>query len=106
MAFTPLILSHDLVLDGVGVSDSVTSFAVKGTADEIVIPATAGNNVRSVAAGAEEWTITISYIQSEATNSLSDVLWSTFLNDADKIITYSGKMRDTSSKRYAGSFCV
>lgn len=81
MAFEPLLLTGNLKINDVDVSDQVTSFAFTGTRDSIEIPATFGQR-KSFRGGNDSYEVEISYLSDVDTTALTQIFWAA-LADAD-----------------------
>lgn len=89
MSFNPLILKGNLTINGVDVSDSVTSFTFTGSRDVVDIPATFGSG-KSFAAGSDSYQVEVSYMTNTATpTQLTGVFWDA-LADAAGTVTVEG----------------
>ncbi len=91
MAFAPIIMTGDLKINDVDVSDQVMSFTVTGRRDTIRIPATLGKR-SSVRGGDDQYEITIRYLPDVDATSVFQIFW-TALADAEGTITYGGTVR-------------
>lgn len=107
MATNALLLEHDLSLDGVRVDDYITSFAIEITADEVEVPATAGNRWKGHKNGALDATLTINFLDYEAAanTTVTEILYDAILTSSGQI-AFSGKMSEHSPWRYTGTINV
>lgn len=91
MAFAPLILTGNLEIDDIDVSDQVTSFMFKAARDQIEIPATFGQR-KSFRAGNDSYEVDISYLTDTDATALTQIFW-TAIADTDGTVTVAGTMR-------------
>ena len=91
MAFAPLILTGNLTIDGVDVSDQVTAFKFSATRDQVEIPATLGQR-KSFRAGNDMYEVEIEYLSDVDATAITQVLW-TAIADADGTIDVAGTFR-------------
>lgn len=91
MAFAPLILTGNLEIDGVDVSDQVTSFMFKASRDSVTVPATFGQR-KSFRAGDDSYEVDIAYLSDTDATALTQIFW-TAIADTDGTVTVAGTMR-------------
>lgn len=91
MAFAPLILTGNLKINDVDVSEQVTSFKFSGTRDTIEVPETFGSR-KSVRGGGDEYEVEISYLQDVDATALTVIFWDA-LADAAGTVTVAGTVR-------------
>jgi hypothetical protein len=109
MSGTDLILSGTAIIGGVDCSAEVTLATIKGTVNDVVIPATMAADT-SHAGGAQKYEIQIDYLSDDAsTGLLFPVLWAA-LGSATKEVTYSIRLHPgaigVDNPQYDGSFVV
>lgn len=91
MAFAPLILTGNLEIDTVDVSEQVTSFKFSATRDQIDIPATFGTRM-SYAPGNDTYEVELEFLADTDTTAITQILW-TAIADATGTIDVAGTFR-------------
>lgn len=91
MAFAPLILTGNLEINGVDVSDQVTQFKFSGARAEVEIPATFGTR-QSVGPGNDTYEVMIDYLSDVDATALTQIFW-TALADAEGTVEVGGTFR-------------
>ena len=91
MAFAPLILTGNLSIGGVDVSDQVTAFKFSASRDQVEIPATLGVR-KSFAAGNDSYEVEIEYLADVDATAITQLLW-TAIADATGTIAVAGTFR-------------
>lgn len=91
MAFAPLILTGNLEIDSVDVSDQVTQFKFSAARDQIDIPQTFGLRA-SFAAGSDTYEVEIEYLSDVDSTALTQIFW-TAIADADGTVEVAGTFR-------------
>tara|TARA_R110000824_G_scaffold30560_5_gene100401 strand:+ start:318 stop:734 length:417 start_codon:yes stop_codon:yes gene_type:complete len=91
MAFAPLILTGNLSIGGVDVSDQVTAFKFSATRDQIEIPATFGVR-KSFAAGNDQYEVEIEYLSDVDATAVTQLFW-TAIADTTGTLAVAGTFR-------------
>jgi len=106
---TDLILSGTVKIATVDVSAEVTNVTIKGSVNDVVVPATMSAGITH-AGGANKYTIQIDYLSDDAsTGLLFPLLW-TAVGSASKEVAYSIRLHPgvigVGNPQYDGSFVV
>jgi hypothetical protein len=109
MVGTDLILSGTALIATVDCSAEITLATIKGTVNDVVIPATMTADI-SHAGGAQKYEITLDYLSDDAsTGILFPLLWAA-LGTASKEVTYTIRLHPgvigVGNPQYDGSFVV
>jgi len=108
MAFAPLILTGNLSIDSVDVSDQVTAFKFSAARAQIEIPQTFGTRM-SFAAGNDSYEVEIEYLSDTDSTAISQILW-TALADSTGTIVVAGTFRpgavSTTNPQWTGTAVV
>lgn len=110
MSGTDLILVPGLIkIATVDVTAEVTGVHLKGTVNDVVIPATAVAGT-SHAGGAQKYEITLDYLSDDASSGIVFPLLFTAIGTASKELTYSFRLHPgiigVTNPQYDGSFVV
>lgn len=91
MAFAPLLLTGNLKVNGLSVSDQVIAFKFSGARAQIEKPATFGQRA-SFAPGGDTYEVEIEYLSDTDATALTQILW-TALADVAGTILVAGTFR-------------
>ena len=95
-ASTDLVLKGTFTLGGTDVSDEVTGVIIKGTANDVQIPATLSAG-RTHASGAKKYELQIDYLSTDGDGgTLFPALWAAVLT-ASKELAFTAQLRDGST---------
>jgi hypothetical protein len=100
-----LVLTGDLMIGGLDVSDECTMFQITAKVDTITVPATL-NGIEHGRGGAADYQIEIHYLSNDLAGSTFRKLW----ENLGGTLTFSGKMRSAAigptNPEWHGSFVV